>query len=95
MSARSLTRLRVFVFLKGMCELKKLFNILAYIVLALTFINLLEKGMQWIIKTYDPDFKRILDAKTKGANDVAYTKETVFAVLRNQNGQSPKIVREG
>ena len=76
------------------CDLKKLLNVLAYIALGLGVINWLEKGMQWIIETYDPDFKRILDAKAKGPNDVSSTKETVLAVLKNQKNGQVKIVQE-
>lgn len=68
-----------------MNRMRKLFQALVYIVFGLTILNWLDQGMRWFLKTYDPVFARTLVGK--GGQDISETQESVFAVLKNKNGQ--------
>ncbi len=67
--------------------IKRTMNVLAYLALSLVAVAWLERGLKWFIKTYDPVFQSILQAK--GTNERSKTGETVFAVM---NGSTQETI---
>lgn len=63
--------------------MKRLFKVLIIVGLGAFALDRLAGVILYYL---DPEFRRLLDGKKRGADDVSRTREDVQAVLINQNG---------